>query len=602
MTEQYALWPPHCSTARAITHSVTAPAGLHPGPAALPVYAALMKEVPAPSPYQQAILAELSQPGDHVVIHATAGAGKTTVLVQIARRQPESARQLFLAFARDAATELKRRLPAGVDTRTVHSLGRQVLATHLRTRNIELLPPQPAKYRRLARQLLQELKPELAGAESDYFLSELCGMVRLQLVDAADRSGLQELVAENGLWPPVDLSRVDELFALVPELLERGLSQAERGLIDFGDMLYVPVRKRLPVPVFDLVAVDEAQDYSRLALELTLSLAAAGARLVFVGDPRQSIFGFAGADPDAMQSITDRLAATVLPLSVTYRCPRLHVELAREIAPEMEAAPGAIPGRVQSVSEADLDQWIQPGDLVLCRLNAPLIAVCTRLTALGLPAFVRGAELQERLKHLARRVFSRGMTAPEQQLQAFLSAEQRRLANSELSMHGVAIARLRDEVGCLIQLCRSAPANLTAAILAELIDETFGNRPGTVTLSSIHRAKGQEADRVILLYPELLPAPYARSLKALRGEACVQFVALTRAMKELVLVEAAGSTDQPIPAGSIGNGADAERDRILAAWSAVLSKARSGRRHRSPVRQSTIRRVPYGARRGLTDA
>lgn len=538
-----------------------------------------------------------------MVIHATAGAGKTTVLVQISRAQPVESRQLFLAFARDAAAELKRRLPGGVDTRTVHSLGRMVLANSLRSRNVEMLPPQPAKYRRIARKLLQETRPDLAGAETEHFLSELAGMVRLQLADSHDGQVLRELVVENGLWPPVGMTEVDGLFALLPAIIERGITQAERGLIDFGDMLFVPVRKQLPVPVFDLVAVDEAQDYSPVALELTLNLAAAGARLVFVGDPRQSIFGFAGADPDAMQLITDRLAAKVLPLSVTYRCPRVHVELARELAPEIEPAPDALAGRVHLITEAELDDWVEPGDLVLCRLNAPLIAICMRLTALGLPAFVRGADLEERLKRLAGRVFSSSMHAPDQQLQGFMHSEQRRLANSDLGLPAVAIARLRDEIACLSHLCTGVP-EMELHDLEERIDAIFGGQPGTVTLSSIHRAKGQEADRVVLLYPELLPAPYARSLRALRGEACVQFVALTRAKKELVMVEAAAGQAQEVqmvPAG--GNpDADDERERILAAWARVLNKARTGRRHRPTGRQSTIRKMPGGARRGLIDA
>src|SRR5699024_6605050 len=126
------------------------------------------------------------------------------------------------------------------------------------------------------------------------------------------------------------------VLELLPLLLARGVREAEQGNIDFTDMIYVPVVNGLAVPAYDLVSVDEAQDYSRLALEFTLALAEAGARLVFVGDPRQSIFGFAGADRQALTRTADRLSARVLPLSVTWRCPRRHVELARLLAPEIE--------------------------------------------------------------------------------------------------------------------------------------------------------------------------------------------------------------------------------------------------------------------------
>lgn len=57
----------------------------------------------------------------------------------------------------------------------------------------------------------------------------------------------------------------------------------------------------------------------------------------------------------------------------------------------------------------------------------------------------------------------------------------------------------------------------------------------------MHGAKGREADRVFVLYPELMPAVYARTPEAAIGEACVQFVALTRAKKDLIFVEEAAA-------------------------------------------------------------
>jgi len=559
-----------------------------------------MGAVPEPSQYQQAILAALSVPGDHLVIHATAGAGKTTVLVQIATAQPAASKQLFLAFARDAARELSRRLPRTTETRTVHSLGRLTLVTSLRSRNIELAPPQPAKYRRLANQLLRQQEVNVASSENAGFLAELADLVRLRLIRPDDRATVERELEESGIWPPADNATVDRLFALLPRLLAAGIEQAERGIVDFADMLYIPVQKQLPVPRYDLVCVDEAQDYSPLALELTLRLAAAGARLVFVGDPRQSIFGFAGADPEAMERISRRLSAQVMPLSVTYRCPRLHVELAQELAPEIEAAPGAPSGSVQLIDEAELDSWVKPGDLVLCRLNAPLIAVCLRLVRLGLPAYVRGADLKERLQRLAAEVFRTGLTDSSNRLERYLRKRLRNAGSQEGGIPLAATARLKDETACLGHLCQELPDSAELADLDELIERTFGGQEGTVTLSSIHRAKGQEADRVLLLYPELLPAPYARSLTALRGEACVQFVALTRARQELVIVQSSAAAEQglppPLPVPAVP-AEDGERDRIIAAWDRVLLKASAGRRNRRHQAQQAGQRG--SRRRGL---
>lgn len=119
--------------------------------------------------------------------------------------------------------------------------------------------------------------------------------------------------------------------------------------------------------------VDEAQDLSKVQLAFVLGCVRKGGRLLFVGDPRQAIYGFSGADAYAVERIVDVTKATVLPLSVTYRCPASHVRLANQFAPEMQVAPGAAQGTVRRISEAVLAAHVKPGDLVLCRVNVPLI-------------------------------------------------------------------------------------------------------------------------------------------------------------------------------------------------------------------------------------
>src|SRR5699024_9990324 len=85
----------------------------------------------------------------------------------------------------------------------------------------------------------------------------------------------------------------------------------------------------------------------------------------------------------------------------------------------------------------------------------------------------------------------------------------------------------------------------TQKALAERIKATFSEDEATaVILSTVHRAKGREASRVIILYPELMPAGYAETPEAIRGEECVQFVALTRARRDLVFVESPSREDR----------------------------------------------------------
>ena len=134
-----------------------------------------------------------------------------------------------------------------------------------------------------------------------------------------------------------------------------------------------------------------------------------------------------------------------------------------------------------------------------------------------------------------------GFRHPEERLEEFEEAEIHQLRRR---LHGRAheeavVAEREDLIDCLRYLVKdlARDGDLSRRALEERIRRTFGEDSTAVVLSTVHRAKGQEANRVIILYPELMPATYAHTPEAIRGEECVQFVALTRAKRDLVFVE-----------------------------------------------------------------
>jgi ATP-dependent helicase/nuclease subunit A len=60
----------------------------------------------------------------------------------------------------------------------------------------------------------------------------------------------------------------------------------------------------------DLVLVDEFQDTSPIQLELFLKLASLTKNSIWLGDQKQSIFEFRGADPMLMQSVLDAIKSS----------------------------------------------------------------------------------------------------------------------------------------------------------------------------------------------------------------------------------------------------------------------------------------------------
>lgn len=299
----------------------------------------------------------------------------------------------------------------------------------------------------------------------------------------------------------------------------------------------------------------------------------------------------------ARLNLTDRLDAAALeqlsrkhdlgPLApessgvFNQQLPRLHVELASRLSPAMEAAPDAPPGTISVVAASELEAAVRPANLVLCRLNAPLHDACMRVARLDLPAILRGEDLLGRLLKLGSQALGARSQDQARRLRRHLPQAHRQLAAG-----GPAAARKRfaAETVFLQQLCTElgAQGQLRLEARHDRLAFLFTPRNESVIFSSIHRDKGMEADHVVLLYPELLPAPYARSAEALQAERCLKFVALTRAKRHLVIVEAPGPGEPP-DSKELRSGASAEEsihDEFIRTWQSVLQAARSGRRHR----------------------
>ncbi|HZW27905.1 MAG TPA: UvrD-helicase domain-containing protein, partial [Trueperaceae bacterium] len=430
-----------------------------------------------------------------------------------------------------------------------HALGLRVLRDAGRAASLD-----EGKYERLAATLPDAPPPGRAA------LAELARFARLELSALAGADEVAELAGRYGVELPVP---ADEARDLVAELPARG---AEASEPDYTDLLYLPVRLSLPPPRFAFVCVDEAQDLSRLALAFVERMIAVGARALFVGDPHQAIYAFAGADSRSLPRIARRTGATRLPLSVSFRCPTRHVVLARRFSPAMLPAPGAGAGTVRVSQLARLPDEARPGDLVLSRTNGPLLDLALALAAAGLPVSVLGDELLPGAEELALRLAARGRLDRAAVLAA-QDEERRRLEAEHLTSlalpHLLEASRQRHAaVALALSAAGSGDVHAVTAALRRLFPAA---EPAAehVLLATVHKAKGREAERVFLLAPEELgvgadraSAPPdmgvgppgggpslevrpSREAEDDAAEANVLFVALTRAKRELVLVERA---------------------------------------------------------------
>ena len=110
---------------------------------------------------------------------------------------------------------------------------------------------------------------------------------------------------------------VDGVFALSRQAIERYREYKERRrLLDFVDLetlglelIQIPAARKELAQRLDLLLVDEFQDTNPIQLALFLGLAELVDRVVWVGDEKQAIYGFRGADPGLVRATVDALAA-----------------------------------------------------------------------------------------------------------------------------------------------------------------------------------------------------------------------------------------------------------------------------------------------------
>lgn len=129
---------------------------------------------------------------------------------------------------------------------------------------------------------------------------------------------LVDLAASHGRHPQLKRD-LTEAISLVFDIAIQGLSMYQQhkrlwGVMDFADqeallldLVQEPyVRERLQGRL-DMLLVDEFQDTSPIQLAILLKLAEISRETVWVGDQKQSIYGFRGTDPALMDACLDEM-------------------------------------------------------------------------------------------------------------------------------------------------------------------------------------------------------------------------------------------------------------------------------------------------------
>lgn len=502
----------------------------------------------------------------HLIVEARAGTGKTTTLIeglkcmrsmdvsiipspQQAKVWEEMGRSgsgqsvCFVAFNKSIATELQKRVPVGCSAMTMHSMGFKAVQATFGRVGVNNYRVQDIISEIMGRDIreLRKTKMEVLKATES-----LVGLCKMNLV--GDNTARGTMIGRDDLWDLASYYDIDlngnstEVFSLVPQVLERCKDVAKDRVIDFDDMVWLPVALNLSMTKYDVLLVDEAQDLNRCQQQLALK---AGTRLILCGDPKQAIYGFAGADCESMSRMqkiledTDR-GCVHLPLTVTRRCGKAIVAEAQKIVPDFgywgTNPEGKISQAEYAFSEKSYHATVLDGDMLLCRVNAPLVSQCFRFLRASRKATIQGRDVGQGLISTIKKCKAADVPELAAKLSDWLHSETMK-ETAKRNPNECKLISLQDRVDCLY--CFMEGQSTVDGVI-EKINSVFTDAkdsPG-IRLSSIHKAKGLEAKRVFFLMPDGAGCPHsmAKTKWAIEQEWNLRYVAVTRAIEELIYV------------------------------------------------------------------
>ena len=208
------------------------------------------------------------------------------------------------------------------------------------------------------------------------------------------------------------------------------------------------------------------------------------------------------------------------------------VDLVTETFPDipLEYPDWAIDGEVQNIDEKTASNEYGESDMVLCRVNAPLVKPCFTLIREGKKATIRGRDIGKNLANLVKKMKADNIHDLMTRLRDYRLRETSKLMDADKFGQAMVLEDKVDTVIAISDGCREV------IDITNKIQTTFSDKVEGVIFSSIHKAKGLEAKNIYLLRPDLLPHPMARQPWEMQQEKNLQYVSYTRTLEKLSIV------------------------------------------------------------------
>ena len=556
-----------------------------------------------PTEAQQNIYNFIEHGTGNGIIDAVAGSGKTTTLMGCVSHIPNLNDVIYCAFNTSIRKEIQKKFKdekKNVKVSTIHALGYQMLRAArkfiLDDNKYNQIIKEPAFFETLIPDIdmilgfhshptvdelrrLEERRDVLDWDEKNSLNEgqQYVGKIIRRLLDINQkyRCTLEEddvecydaMIRHFGIIPYYEQgystysNEVKAYFSLHQKLIKEGNSMAiSHGIIDFTDQIYLPYIMNLTAQKkYGFVFVDECQDLSKAQVKIVEKYLREDGRLLAVGDPYQAIYGFAGADCNSFERVKKAFNCTTLGLTDCFRCPQDVIKLAQKLRADIKGFKD-YPGKLYKIPNREVTVNIKDGDLVICRTRLPLRALALKLINKDFKVKIHPDELQEFMGD-----YKKNFTAQELRkvlhdeiVDSFFEHAKERNINriTKDNQNADPIIRkilIKEESNAMIETMDFLRKkyfdwhlNTLESILKRLKLMLSNPSDDAIRISTIHRAKGLENDRVFILEYDKLPPPRDLEWENIQ-ERNLHYVAVTRPKEELYLCGSQLLTDSEEP-------------------------------------------------------
>lgn len=290
----------------------------------------------------------------------------------------------------------------------------------------------------------------------------------------------------------------------------------KKAIIDFDDMVYLPIALGLPIIGSDFLIVDEAQDLSPLNIEL---LKKTPSKIWYVGDPFQCIYGWRGASSDVIES----LGLPVFPLTECWRCSGNIIRAANSFVEDIRTSN---PQGAPVIRYSHFPDWKNKKPAtILSRTNAGLIKTALRMREDNIKLCIFGRDFAKSLQDILKKLKG---TTRKPLLDSLV-----RWKMKMMNLYPQKEAEILDYYCCLKLFLDKASGKRE---VENLINNLFIDNPSKDSwiLSTIHKAKGKEFETVYILdwKKTNITQPWVY-----KEERNLHYVAITRAKENLFIID-----------------------------------------------------------------